>query len=114
MKPLKNLEPIANWGVRISAAALIICLFGKELTTWNFGSYQYIVHMLYLLAAVMLLVAGLQKKPTTTVICGLIICGLSIFMIYPLLSEGKILFQLPFFYTYLLLAFTGLWFAARG
>lgn len=114
MKPLKNLELISLWLLRIGIVFLFIAMYGKSIDNWAFDNYRWIINMVYLLSSVSLFIGGFLRKSTTTIISGLTIALISIYQIVPIVADGKISFFDPSLFQYLLMIGIGLLFAALG
>jgi hypothetical protein len=114
MKPLKNLEIVSLWLLRIGIVFLFIAMYGKSVDNLAFDNYRWVINMVYLLSSVLLFVGGFLKKSTLTIICGLLIAGISIYQMVPIVADGRISFFDPTLFQYLTLTGLGLLFAAVG
>ena len=116
MKPIKNLESIAKWIIRIAVTAFIIFSFKDVLSHFNFKSLHHILAVVYMLFAVLLLLGGISKNAGLTVISGLIISIVSAFQIYFYMPKGFTLNVLMSsqIYLYLMIFGIGLFFASKG
>lgn len=114
MKPLKNLEKVSLWLLRIGVVFLFIALYGKQVDNWAFDNYRWVINMVYLLSSVLLFIGGFLRQSTLTIICGLLIAGISIYQIVPIVADGKISFFDPTLFQYLVITGLGLLFASAG
>ena len=114
MKPLKNLEIISLWLLRIGVVFLFIAMFGKSVDNWAFDNYRWVINMVYLLSSILLFVGGFLRKSTLTIISGLIIAAISIYQIVPIVADGRISFFDPTLFQYLVITGIGLLFASVG
>lgn len=116
MKPLKNLLPLALWLLRISVLLCIISTYLYVFDHFNYKNINHILALASILSAAFLFIGGFAKKSTLTIIAGLLLCGLQLYHIYPLVvhSNSITLAYDARIYANLLLAATGLLFAAHG
>lgn len=108
MNPVKNLVPIAKWFLRISAAIVIYNMHFELAATFDFNSLNYFLALGIVVAAITLIVGGFTKNNVTTVVSGLVICAISVVLMFiPDFSLYSILGQfVP--------ASLGFYFLARG
>lgn len=81
MKPIKSLEIIAKWMLRISVLLFVIFYFYDVVKTFKFESVNYLVILLYFLFATLLFIGGFRKNAGLTVIAGLLVFLISVFFI---------------------------------
>ncbi|MDR0873720.1 MAG: hypothetical protein LBN27_09710 [Prevotellaceae bacterium] len=112
MKPIKNLEPAAKWILRFSLAAYIICLYFNEVKTFDFKSVTYIINLIYTLFAVLLLLGGISKNGTLTIISGIVLALISAYKIYVAYSLDSL--TNPAVYLFLLVFGVGVFFMSKG
>jgi len=112
MKPIKNLEPLAKWILRISLVAYIFFTYFNSVKTLNFHSVNYIINLLYVIFAVLLLFGGLGKNATLTIISGIVVSIISAYKIYQAFSMGDLLNST--IYLYLIIFAIGLLFVSKG
>lgn len=82
MKPLKSLAPLAKTLLRITVAILVVSFYFDRLTNPDLTSVYWFISVVIVIFAVLLLVGGFVKKASLTVVSGLIICILSIIMMF--------------------------------
>ena len=109
MKPLKSLVPIAKWLLRIAFAVIAyIGYFDNALAITNNAGLDNIIAFIVVVLAVLLLVGGFLNKASLTVISGLLIVFLFVFlMFYDGISIDSILEKIT-------PAAIGFYFMARG
>jgi len=112
MKPIKNLEPLAKWVLRISLVAYIFFTYFDNVKTFDFHSVSYIINLLYVIFAVLLLFGGFGKNATLTIISGIVLSLISAFKIYNAFSLHDLLN--PTIYLFLILFAIGLFFVSKG
>jgi len=112
MKPIKNVEPLAKWVLRISLAAYIIFTYFNAIKTLDFHNVNYIINLLYVLFAMLLLFGGFGKNATLTIISGIVLSIISAYKIYNTFSINDLLN--PVIYLYLLIFAVGLFFISKG
>lgn len=90
MKPLTSLVPFAKWLLRISFAAFAyIVYFNDAIDFSGYFAQVNIIAAIVVILAVLLLAGGLLNKPSLTVISGLLILILFVFLMF---SPGSSLF----------------------
>ncbi|MBQ2025883.1 MAG: hypothetical protein II215_05390 [Paludibacteraceae bacterium] len=114
MKPLKNLEIVSLWLLRIGIVFLFIALYGKQVDNLAFDNYRWVINMVYLLSSVLLFIGGFLRKSTLTIICGLLIAGISIYQMVPIVADGRISFFDPTLFQYIVMTGVGMLFASIG
>ena len=112
MKPIKNLEPAAKWILRFSLAAYIICLYFKEIRTFEFSSVTYIINLIYTLFAILLLLGGIGKNATLTIVSGIVLSLVSAYKIYVSFSLNNLTH--PAVYIFLMIFGVSVFFMAKG
>ena len=112
MKPIKNLEPAAKWILRFSLAAYVICLYFNEIKAFDFKSITYIINLIYTLFAILLLLGGVGKNATLTVLSGIVLSLISVYKIYVAFSLSDL--TNPAVYLFLMIFGVGVFFAAKG
>jgi len=108
MNPIKNLVPLAKWFLRISVAIILYDFYFKMFEKFNFDSLEYFIALVLVVCAVTIIVGGFLKKCTVTVVSGLVICALSVLMIF---VEG---FEFDVLLKHFVPASIGFYFMARG
>ena len=111
MKPLKNIEPLAKWVLRISVLLVLGSTYYKQIQSFNYENIEYIINMLFLLTAALLVLGGMQKKPTLTLISAIFLTLISIYKIYGTYHGN---FLQTSMYEYLMLSGVGLFFLSKG
>jgi hypothetical protein len=114
MKPLKNLEIVSLWLLRIGIVFLFIAMYGKKVDNLAFDNYRWVINMVYLLSSVLLFIGGFLRKSTLTIVSGLILAAISVYQIVPIVADGKISFFDPTLFQFLTLTGLGLLFASVG
>ena len=112
MKPIKNLEPAAKWLLRFSLAAYIICLYFNEVKAFDFKSVNYIINLIYMLFAVLLLLGGISKNATLTILSGIVLSLISAYKIYVAFSLSDL--TNPAIFLFLMVFGLGVLFASKG
>jgi len=112
MKPIKNIEPLSKWLLRISLVAYIFFTYFDNVKMFDFHNVNYIINLLYLFFAVLLLLGGFGKNATLTIISGIVLSIISMYKIYNTFSINDLLN--PTIYLYLILFAIGLFFVSRG
>jgi hypothetical protein len=112
MKPIKNIEPIAKWILRISLVAYIVFAYFSEVKTLNFHSVNYFINLLYVIFALLLLFGGFGKNATLTIISGIVLSIISAYKIYNVFSLSNLMN--PAIYLFLLIFAVGLFFTSKG
>ena len=82
MEPMKSLVPIGKWFLRIAVAIILYQFYFKTFETLDFDSLKYFIAFIMIIAAVTIIVGGALKKNTMTVVSGLVICVLSVVMMF--------------------------------
>jgi hypothetical protein len=82
MEPIKSFIPLARWLLRISLGIIIYQYFFNTFLTFSFNNLNYFLTLLFIIFGVLLIIGGLLKGNTTTVISGLVVFILSIIMIF--------------------------------
>ncbi len=111
MKPIKNFEPLAKWILRFSLFAYVLCLYVDKVKTFNFKSVDYVINLLFMLFALFLLLGGLAKNATLTIISGFVIAIIAAYKAYLPFSES---FTHPAGFLYLIIAGIALFFVSKG
>jgi len=112
MKPIKNIEPLSKWLLRISLVAYIFFTCFDNVKTFDFHSVNYIINLLYVLFAVLLLFGGFGKNATLTIVSGIVLSIISAYKIYNAFSINDLLN--PTIYLFLILFAIGLFFTSKG
>jgi len=112
MKPVKNIEPLSKWILRISLVAYIFFSYFSDVKTLNFHSINYVINLLYVVFAVLLLFGGLGKNSTLTIVSGIILSIISAYKIYNTFSISDLLN--PLIYLYFIILAIGLFFTSKG
>jgi len=82
MEPIKKLSTIANWFLRIAVAVILYDFYFKLFEKFKFDSLEYFIAFFLVASAVAIIVGGFLKKNMVTVVSGLVICALSVIMIF--------------------------------
>ena len=82
MEPLKSLIPFAKWLLRLTVALLVYAVYFEVLTDPDLAAVTWYISVFISIFAVLLVAGGFVKKPSLTVVSGLIIFILSIIMIF--------------------------------
>ena len=112
MKPIKNIEPLSKWVLRISLVAYIFFTYLNNVKTLDFHSVNYIINLLYVIFAVLLLFGGFGKNATLTIISGIVLSIISAYKIYNAFSLHDLLN--PTIYLFLIIFAIGLFFTSKG
>ncbi|HQI45433.1 MAG TPA: hypothetical protein PLC59_05205, partial [Bacteroidales bacterium] len=88
MKPVKGLIPFAIWLIRLTIVFFIFTEFLKPLKTFNFTSIRFYASIAFYLFASLLLIGGFMKKPSITVLSGLMLFLASVYEIIIRSSSG--------------------------
>lgn len=88
MKPVKGLIPFASWLIRLTIVFFIFTEFLKPLKTFNFTSIRFYASIAFYLFASLLLIGGFMKKPSITVLSGLMLFLASVYEIIIRSSSG--------------------------
>ena len=113
MKPIKNLEPLAKWVLRISLVAYIVLTYFNSVKTPNFHSVDYIINLLYVIFAILLLFGGFGKNATLTIISGIVLSIISAYKIYNAAYHLHDLLHQEIYISLILFAI-GLFFVSKG
>ena len=108
MKPVKNMIPLAKWLLRFALAFIVYEYYFPVFLEFSFTDLHFFYSMVMVICAVTLIIGGIVKKNSTTVISGLIIWGFSIVM---LLVNGLDVSSLVHYITAIAIGF---YFMARG
>lgn len=111
MKPIKSLEIVSKWMLRISVLLFIIFHYYDTVKTFQFENVNYLVILLFFLFAILLFVGGFRKNAGLTVISGILVFLISVFFIARgyhgvILDKTLIVFIFP--------ASVGLFFLSKG
>jgi len=82
MNPIKSLVPTAKWLLKIAVVVIIYHKYFDFAAKFDFDSLEYFIALVMVIAAVALIVGGFTKKNQTTVLSGLVICILSVIMMF--------------------------------
>lgn len=98
MNPIKSASPVASWFLRLAMAVYAYVNYFDTFMTFSFNGLGYFIAAGYVLFTFMLLAGGFVKKSQTTVLAGLFIAALSVFlMVYNGFSADKLLMHfIPF------------------
>jgi len=111
MKPIKNLEPFSKWILRLSVLCFLGTIHYKDLQKIDYQDYNNIIMVVYILCSLLLVLGGLQKKATLTIISALFLTLISFYQIY-LSFNGN--FLQPSIYQHLMISGIGLFFISKG
>ncbi len=81
MKPLKSAVPFAKWLLRASALLFIFRTYIDAVKTFNFQSLVFIVAAAFFIFGALLFIGGFLRKPGLTVISGLLLFFLCVYVI---------------------------------
>jgi hypothetical protein len=73
MKPIKSFIPFAKWLLRLSIALLVYLNYFDTAVTFEFKGLEYFVPFSIVVVTIILLVGGLLKGSTMTMIAGLLL-----------------------------------------
>lgn len=88
MKPIKALYPVSIWLMRIGLLLFAYTAYFKTFSKFNLDEFQFYIATLYLLAAVVIFIAGFVYRATLTVLSGLVITLVSVYNIIDMLDGG--------------------------
>jgi len=88
MKPIKALYPVSIWLMRIGLLLFAYTVYFKTFSQFNLDEFQFYIATLYLLAAVVIFIAGFVYRATVTVFSGLFIALVSVYNIINMLDGG--------------------------
>jgi len=88
MKPIKGLIPFAIWLIRLAVLFFVFNDFFRPLKTFDFTSIRFYVAIAFYLFAFLLLIGGFMKKPSITVLSGLMLFLASVYEIIIRSSSG--------------------------
>ena len=81
MKPVKALYPVSVWMMRIGLLLFAYAEFFKPFSQFHLDDLQFYIAVVFLISAVILLIADFLKDYTLVVISALAITGISVFNI---------------------------------
>ena len=81
MKPLKFLLPLFRWVMRISLVLYAYVMYFDVIAGFQFGNLGYFVALIFSLFSVLLLVGGLLRDSSITVISALILMLLELYQL---------------------------------
>jgi hypothetical protein len=110
MEPVKSLIPLGKWLLRLTVAVFVYTTYFDTFIGFSFKGFNYFIATAFVLLAVLLIIGGLLKRNTLTVLTAFAICVLSVVMMF--LIEGK--FELSHLYAFFTPAAIGFYFMARG
>jgi len=108
MNPIKSLVPVGKWLLRVAVAIVLYSYYFKMFEKFKFDSLEYIIAFVLVVCAVTIIVGGFLKNNTLTVVSGLVICALSVIMIFADGLEFDIILK------HFVPAAIGFYFMARG
>jgi hypothetical protein len=73
MKPIKSFLPFAKWLLRLSITLLVYLAYFDTFLTFEFKGLEYFVPFSIVVVTVMLLIGGLLKGNTLTMIAGFLL-----------------------------------------
>lgn len=111
MKPIKSLENIAKWLLRVSVVVFVVFYFFSEVKTMKFDNVYYLVKLIYFIFGVLLFAGGFRKNASLTVISGLFVFLISLFFIFQGYRGELIYKELV---VYIFPAVTALFFVSKG
>lgn len=79
---MKSFAPLAKTLLRITVAILIASLYFDRLTNLDLTSVNWYISLVMVIFTALLLIGGFLKNASFTVISGLVICILSIIMMF--------------------------------
>lgn len=99
MKPLKSAQPLAHWLIRFALVAYLVLLFLPSLYPINLKSQTFYIAAICIVLATTLLIGGFLSSSSFTVLSGL---GITIVFIYlfikgfsGVITHGTMLYFLP-------------------
>ena len=81
MKPIKVLLPVFRWVMRISLILYAYVMYFDVIRSFQFGDLGYFVALIFSLFTVLLLVGGLLRESSITVISALILILLELYQL---------------------------------
>lgn len=110
MKPIKSLEPLAKWLLRIGVLLFVVTHYWDFFKKFEIHSIHNLLILLFFLFGALLFVGGFRKNGALTVISGLLVFGISSYFIIKgfagVFDRDLLLFIFP--------ASIGLFFCAKG
>jgi len=110
MKPIKSLEPLSKWLLRIGVLLFVVVHYWADFKNFEIKNLNTVLILLFFLFGVLLFVGGLRKNGSLTVISGLLIFLISSYFIFKgfngIFDRDLLFFVFP--------ASTGLFFLAKG
>lgn len=114
MKPIAALLPVSTWVLRISLFLFLLLRYGAQVKTVDFSSWKSIVLFAYIVSSILLVIGGIVKNNTLTLIAGILIALLSLYFMYLNIPHRFTFETLSAFSVYLFPFGLGLYFAAEG
>lgn len=103
MKPVKSLAPLSGWLLRIAVCLFLLSRYWETLTSVNAHSIslQTLCVCLYCMFGVLLVLGGVGKSPTLTIVSAMVVALFSLYFAYTAFQgswlDGYMLsFVLPF------------------
>jgi len=113
MKPLKGMLPIAMWLLRLAVLLFVFATFFDTVKSFSFQGIYSFVALIFVVAAILLLVGGFMKKQSITIFAGLLIFLLSFYIMFDLF-DGLTLKMLTTYTPWLITCAVGMLFASVG
>jgi hypothetical protein len=110
MKPFSSGIKVAIWFLRLALTVFILVLFKEGVYSFNLGSLNFYISLLFSVSAILLFIGGFTSKPDLSVISGLSMLALSLLKI-GLAFSGTLNFEIV---SLLLIAAAGFYFLCYG
>ena len=88
MKPFKNASKFSNWLVRITLVAYLLIYYHSTLMLIDFLDATFLFALVYVMAAVLLLLGGFRKKHELTLYSSIILLFAIGFNVYLDIADG--------------------------
>ena len=112
MRPMKGAVPFAKWLLRFSLIVFLFTNFFDIIKEFNFTDPDYLIAFGFIFASALLIVGGFFPRSTLTVISGILIFALCLFVVIWNYIATKTIE--PELIAYLMPAAIGFYFFARG
>lgn len=110
MKPIKSLEPLSKWLLRIGVLLFVVAHYWDAFKKFEVKSIQNLLILVFFLFGALLFVGGFRKNGSLTVVSGLLVFGISAYFIIRgfggVFDKDLLFFIFP--------ASAGLFFCAKG
>ncbi|MBN2485803.1 MAG: hypothetical protein JXB34_07490 [Bacteroidales bacterium] len=82
MKPLKSLQPLSKWLLRLAVAVIVYKSFLDYALTFEFKGLLYFLALLIVLLTVLLFIGAFLKGHTLTMVSGLLLFALIVVKLF--------------------------------